>query len=80
MVAEGSVERTIPYVVSVDETLDIGEDSGTPIDEAYGDRMPFEYNGTIDRVIIELEPTRLSMAGLQQLYGGLEHVYRVATE
>ncbi len=30
-VAEGKLERTIPFRISADETLDIGEDTGTPV-------------------------------------------------
>jgi hypothetical protein len=32
-VAERKLERTIPFRVSADETLDIGEDTGTPVSE-----------------------------------------------
>src|SRR5207245_1276612 len=32
-VPEGKVERTIPFRISADETLDIGEDTGTPVSE-----------------------------------------------
>jgi arylsulfatase len=33
----------VPYIYSIDETLDIGEDRGTPILEDYADRMPFKF-------------------------------------
>lgn len=55
-VAGGEVSRTIPARYSVDETLDIGEDCGTPILEDYAARMPFKYTGDIERVVIELTP------------------------
>jgi arylsulfatase len=32
-VAERKLARTIPFRVSADETLDIGEDTGTPVSE-----------------------------------------------
>lgn len=32
-VAEGRIEKTIPINVSLDETLDVGEDTGTPMSE-----------------------------------------------
>ena len=35
-------------VYSVDETLDIGEDRGTPIIEDYAVRMPFKFDGKIE--------------------------------
>ena len=54
-VAETTISHTVPFIYSVDETLDVGEDRGTPILEDYADRMPFKYNGRIDEVDIDLE-------------------------
>lgn len=55
-VGEAKIERTVPYIYSVDETLDVGEDRGTPILEDYADRLPFRFNGSISEVDIDLEP------------------------
>ncbi len=52
-VARGRVERTIPIRISLDETMDIGEDAGTPVSEDY--KVPFEFTGHIEKVIIELK-------------------------
>lgn len=57
-VAEGRVERSIPIRVSVDETLDIGEDTGTPVSEDY--KVPFKFNGNLKRVLIGLAETKLT--------------------
>ncbi len=54
-VARTTISHTVPFIYSVDETLDVGEDRGTPILEDYADRMPFKYNGRIDKVEIHLE-------------------------
>jgi hypothetical protein len=53
-VARTRINRTVPYIYSVDETLDVGEDRGTPILEDYADRMPFAYTGPIAEVDIDL--------------------------
>jgi len=53
-VARTRIDRTVPYIYSVDETLDVGEDRGTPILEDYADRMPFAYTGRIAEVDIDL--------------------------
>jgi arylsulfatase len=45
----------VPYIYSIDETLDIGEDRGTPILEDYADRMPFKFDGKIAEVSIDLK-------------------------
>jgi len=51
-VAEGRVERTLGYRISIDESLDVGEDSGTPVNHAYD--VPFRFTGTVDQVKIDL--------------------------
>ena len=57
-VPKGRIERTIPFRMSLDETLDIGEDTGTPISEDY--RVPFKFTGTLSRVVIRLGEEKLS--------------------
>ena len=42
------------------ETLDFGEDTGTPVSEDY--QVPFKFTGTLDKVIITLGGTELSDA------------------
>ena len=34
-VAEGRIEKTVPYMFSLSETADVGEDTGTPVTEDY---------------------------------------------
>jgi arylsulfatase len=57
-VAKGRIERTIPFRVSADETLDIGEDTGTPVSEDY--QVPFRFTGELKKVAIQLTDARLS--------------------
>lgn len=58
--AAGRIERTLPFRLSLDETLDIGEDTGTPVSEDYADKMPFKFTGTLKQVAIDLGPEKLS--------------------
>ena len=51
-VAEERVEKTIPIRISLDETLDVSEDTGTPASEEY--QVPFKFTGEIEKVTIEL--------------------------
>jgi len=53
-VAQGKIERTIPIRFSLDETLDIGMDTGTPVVEDYVNKMPFKFTGTLQKVVIDL--------------------------
>jgi arylsulfatase len=53
-VAQGKMPRTIATRYSLDETFDVGQDTGTPVVESYVDRMPFEFTGTLGKFTIEL--------------------------
>jgi arylsulfatase A-like enzyme len=57
-VAEGRIERTIPFRISADETLDIGEDTGTPVSEDY--QVPFRFTGDLKRLAIQLTDAPLT--------------------
>lgn len=52
-VAQGRFEHTVGYRMSLDETLDCGEDTGTPASEDY--KVPFEFTGEIEQAVIDLE-------------------------
>ncbi|MCR9292307.1 MAG: arylsulfatase [bacterium] len=52
-IAEGRVEKSIPNRVTLDETLDVGFDTGTPIIEGFD--MPFDFTGNLISVTIELD-------------------------
>ena len=52
IVAEGRLERTVPVQFSIGEGLDIGMDSGSPVDFTY--TLPFAFTGTIEKVTVEL--------------------------
>ena len=67
-VATGRIERTLPFRLSLDETLDCGEDTGTPISEDY--RVPFKFTGTLAKVVIDLTPENLTAEDQQRLHEG----------
>jgi hypothetical protein len=54
------MEHTIPFLMSLDESLDIGLDTRTPVDETY--RLPFKFAGTIDKVTYDIRPEQLNIA------------------
>jgi hypothetical protein len=58
--ADGKLQKTIPFRISADETLDIGEDTGTPVSEDY--HVPFKFTGTLEKLVIHLGESRLSDA------------------
>jgi arylsulfatase len=52
------IEHTIPFLMSIDESLDIGSDTRTGVDNSY--KLPFRFNGTIDKLTFKLGPEQLS--------------------
>jgi arylsulfatase len=52
-VAQGRIDRTIPIRIALDEGLDIGEDTGTPVNLTYD--VPFRFTGTLGKVTIDLK-------------------------
>jgi hypothetical protein len=60
LVAQGRVPRTIGVRFSLDETFDVGQDTGTPVLEEYEDKMPFRFTGTLAKFAVVLEPEKLS--------------------
>jgi arylsulfatase A-like enzyme len=63
-VASERLERTIGYRVSLDETLDIGEDTGTPVSEDY--HVPFKFTGEIAKVTINITEQELTEEQLKK--------------
>ena len=53
-VARGRVPRTLPFRFSLDESFDVGADTGTPVTDAY--RSPNTFGGTLRELRIEPVP------------------------
>jgi arylsulfatase len=52
-VAKGRIDKTVPIRISLDEGLDVGEDTGTPVNLSYD--VPFKFTGKIEKVTVELK-------------------------
>ncbi|MCW5314235.1 sulfatase-like hydrolase/transferase [Nostoc sp. KVJ3] len=52
-VAEGRIEKTIAYRLALDETFDVGRDTGTPVVESY--QVPFAFTGSLKQVSLEVK-------------------------
>jgi arylsulfatase A-like enzyme len=60
-VATLTIPHTIAFLTVADETFDVGVDTRTPVnDKDY--QVPFEFNGTINKLTFELGPLQLSEA------------------
>jgi arylsulfatase len=59
-VAETKIPQTVGVRFSLDETFDVGQDTGTPVLEEYESQMPFPFSGTLTKFVVVLEPQKLS--------------------
>jgi arylsulfatase A-like enzyme len=73
-VAQGRIDRTVPFRFSFDETFDVGEDTGTPVSVDYD--VPFKFTGQIEKVVINLGETKLG-AGDQEKLQSMERKARL---
>ena len=66
-VAQSHIERTVCCRFSLDETFDVGADTGSPVIEDYDSQMPFRFTGTLEKLTIELAPQNLSTQDQKEL-------------
>ncbi|WP_209442302.1 arylsulfatase [Neoroseomonas oryzicola] len=52
-VAQQSIPRSTPFTFAWDETFDVGQDTGTPVDDR-DYQVPFAFTGRIGRITIDL--------------------------
>jgi arylsulfatase len=52
-----TVEHTIPFLMAIDESFDIGIDTRTAVDDSYN--LPFRFTGTINNLTYKLGPEQL---------------------
>jgi arylsulfatase A-like enzyme len=57
---KGPIPRSVGVRFSLDETFDVGEDTGTPVVEDYASKIPFAFTGTLKRVVVVLETDKLT--------------------
>jgi hypothetical protein len=71
-VAEGRIEFTQLIRFSLDESFDVGEDTGTPVIDQYDAKMRVKFSGTLNKVEIDLGTDGLT----PEKHGELERLQR----
>lgn len=66
VVSVQTLSHTIPLLLPIDETFDVGSKTGTPIDDQ-DYQVPFVFTGKIDKLTISVEPPVLTDADKQKL-------------
>jgi arylsulfatase len=59
-VGQTHIPQTVVVRFSLDETFDVGEDTGTPVVEDYLNKMPYVFTGDLKKLVVVLEPEKLS--------------------
>lgn len=59
-VAEGKIERTVPFIFSADETMDVGGDLALPVTDDYPEGGSNQFSGKLHWVRIDLEEDTVS--------------------
>ena len=66
LAATSKMPHTIPFLMSIDETFDVGVDLRTPVeDKDY--QVPFKFTGKLNKLTISLEPPQLAAADQKTL-------------
>src|SRR5262249_13975890 len=60
VLAKQTMDHSIPFLMAIDESLDIGMDTRTGADETY--KLPFKFTGTINKLTYKIGPEQLSVA------------------
>ncbi|HEV3185727.1 MAG TPA: arylsulfatase [Xanthobacteraceae bacterium] len=58
-VANQKISHTIPFIMAIDETFDVGVDTRTPVDDK-DYQVPFRFTGKLDKVTFKLGPVQLT--------------------
>jgi arylsulfatase len=57
--ATNKVPHTLPFIMSIDETFDVGVDTRTPVDDK-DYQVPFRFSGKIDKLTVKVGPVQLT--------------------
>jgi len=66
VVAEQKMESTIPLILQWDENLDVGSDTGTPVDDQ-DYQVPFAFTGKLNKVTLRVDRPKLTPEDIKKL-------------
>ncbi len=65
-VATQKMAHTLPFILQWDENLDIGSDTGSPVNDA-DYQPPFNFTGKLDKVTLTIDRPQLSPEDVKKL-------------
>jgi arylsulfatase A-like enzyme len=73
VLSQQKMDHTIPFLMALDESLDIGLDTRTPVDDSY--TLPFRFTGKINKLIYNVKPEQISVAEKAELQRRLAAIH-----
>jgi len=71
-VATQKMAHTLPLILQWDENLDVGSDTGTPVDDA-DYKVPFAFNGTIHNITLSIDRPKLTPEDIKKLQAAMRN-------
>jgi arylsulfatase len=65
-VATQKMEHTLPFILQWDENLDIGSDTGSPVNDA-DYKVPFKFTGKINKITLTIDRPKLTPEDIKKL-------------
>ncbi len=65
-VANQKMEHTLPFILEWDENLDVGSDTGTPVDDK-DYQVPFAFTGKINKITLTIDRPKLTLEDEKKL-------------
>jgi len=66
VVASQEMKHTLPFILQWDENLDIGSDTGSPVNDA-DYQVPFAFTGKLHKIALAVDRPQLSKQDIQRL-------------
>lgn len=66
VVASHKMPHSLPFILQWDENLDVGSDTGTPVDDN-DYQIPFKFNGKIGKITLKVNRPKLSPEDIRKL-------------
>ena len=65
VLSQQKMEHTTPFLMTLDESMDIGMDTRTGVDDSY--KLPFKFTGTIDKLTYHLGREQMTPADQENM-------------
>jgi hypothetical protein len=71
VVATLAMPHTLPFILQWDENLDVGSDTGTPVDDS-DYQVPFAFTGKISEISLSIDHPKLTAEDEQRLTAAMK--------